>query len=170
MNNVTKILLGGAALGALATAPAMAAGSHPSLSITALHVGKTVNKTKVHSPSAQHLTYTFAVYTYVSPADAGTSVHLYGTFYKWNSNLTLCSNPKQKIKSKTAPTNGTSTTATETYSFGCASGPTVFRGDTYNYNGDGATSDYLTSLLKGKFYNSSVKYKGKLTIEAFITL
>jgi hypothetical protein len=169
MNNITKTLLGSAALCALATAPAMAAGSHPSLSITALHAGKAVNKTAIHDPKRQKVTYTFGVSTYVPPSDAGVSVHLFATYYKWNSNLTLCSHPKMKNKIKSQPTNGTAGTATETYSEGCASGPTVFYGDTYDYSGSGS-SDSLVSSLKGKYSNSGVKYKGTLNLDVNITL
>jgi hypothetical protein len=169
VNYLSKTLLGSAAICALATAPAMAAGSHPSLSITAAHAGKVINKTAQHDPKAQKLTYTFGVSTYVPPSDAGTSVHLFATYYKWNSNLTICSNPKQKIKITKNPTNGTAGTANETYSFGCASGPTVFHGDTYDYGGSGS-SDSLVSKLTGKYKNSGVKYKGTLNLDVSIIL
>ena len=65
MKSITKTLLGGAALCALATAPAMA-GNVPHFNVTALHAGNVVNKTRIHSPGRQHVTYTFAVYSSVS--------------------------------------------------------------------------------------------------------
>ena len=174
MNNLTKTLLGGVALTALAAVPANAAKhSHPAFTVTALHAGHAVNKTKMHVPSRAHVTYTFGVSTSVSAANAGTAVKLAGTYYKFNSYSTLCSRPAQKVKvspKKTALARvGTST---ETYSFGCASGPTVFYGDTYTLN-NGATSgetDSFVSTLTAKFMNSTGKYKGTLNLDVNVTV
>lgn len=69
MNSITKTLLGGAALCALATAPATAEDTS-AFPVTAVHAGHVVNKTRVHTPGRTHLTYTFGVYTYVLFAEA----------------------------------------------------------------------------------------------------
>ena len=64
MKNLNKTLLGGAALAAIAVAPAVA-GNHPAFSFTALHGGRVVNKTKIHIQGSQHLAYTFSAYATV---------------------------------------------------------------------------------------------------------
>jgi hypothetical protein len=170
MNLLTKSLLGGAALCALATAPAIAANLHPAMHVTALHAGKAVNKTVIHNQSRTHLTYTFGVYTYVSASNAGTAVKLAATYYKWNSNGTLCSSPKEKIKVPKKTKLAKLGHSTETYSEGCASGPTVFTGDTYNLNAPNTGTDHFTSTLIGKFNNGSAQYKGTLHLDVTVTI
>jgi hypothetical protein len=168
VNKITITLLGGTAVCALATAPAIAAPKHPAMHVTALHAGHAVNKTQIHNDKATKVTYTFGVYTY-DTSGIGVSQHLYATFYKWNSSFSLCTAPKMKIKIKKSPTHGTAGTATETYSYGCSDGPTKFYGDTYDQS-QSASSDSLVSLLKGKFKESGAKYKGKLYLDVSITI
>ena len=176
MNAIIQALLGGAALGALATAPALA-GDAPHFGITALHAAKVVNKTKVRDPSHQHVTYTFGVSTDVPASDFRQTVHLYGTYYKWSSTFSgssTCSNPKQKLKTPKKSIYAKLGKATETYSLGCPSGPTVFYGDTYKLTdavGEGQT-DHFVSTLIGWFQNlgNGQKYKGTLYLDVSVTI
>ena len=171
MNNLTKTLLGGVALAALATAPAMAKDAHHYAlhNVTAIHAGHAKNKTKIHNQGATHRTYTYAVYS-SQPASAAKKTHLIFTYYKWNNSGTLCSSPKMKIKLASKKTiYGKAGTASETYSEGCPSGPTVFLGDTWtNKTGSSGDVDQLTSSLIGKFHNGSVKYKGTLNLDVSV--
>jgi hypothetical protein len=165
MNYITKTLLGSAALCALATAPSMAA--VPAFHVTALHAGHAVNKTLVVEKGRSHLTYTFGVSSYVPASDLNNTVHLIYTYYKWNSNDSLCTDPKEKIKVPKQSEYATLGTATETYDEGCSNGSTKFYGDTYdltNSAGDGQT-DSFTSKLIGKFENEGTKYKGTLNLD-----
>lgn len=169
MNNTTKVLLAGAAIGALASAPAMASGV-----VTALHAGKVVNKTAVPHASATKVTYTFGVYS--SASASSVNQNIYGTFYKWNSVnssgfYTICSNPKQKLKTPKHTVYGSTVKGTETYSYGCASGPTVFHGDVYtSTSGAAGDVDTWVSTLKGKFNGSQGKTKGTLHLDVSLNL
>ena len=171
MNNITKTLLGGVAFAALAAAPAVAAPKHPAFHVTAAHVGgKVVNKSKVNNHGAQHIVYTFGVYTYQS-ASNHSPVNLAYTFYKWNSYSSFCTTPKMKMKVTKKTTYGKAKAGTETYSEGCPSGPTVFHGVVYtNVSGTSGQTDTALSDLKGKFKNSRGKYKGDLNIVSSIFL
>ena len=151
MNAITQVLLAGAAFGALATAPALAAGA-PHSNFTALHAGRVVNKTRIHNPARTHLTYTFSAYTTIPASDLYKTVHV-GIAYKFNSYSTVCSNPRQKIKVFPKKTKyGRAGTYTETYSYGCASGPTVFYGPTYKLTdpaGEGRSDYFVPPLSAG---------------------
>jgi hypothetical protein len=172
VNNITKTLLGGAALCALATAPAMAGTLHPAMHVTALHAGHAANKTAIREPSKQHLTYTFGVYTYASASDH-SAVKLAATYYKWNSNDTLCSKPKMSVKLSAKKTQFAKLgTSSETYSEGCASGPTTFLGDTYA-NKTGASGDvdnFVSTLLAKKLNLPGGVYKASLHLDVRVTL
>lgn len=172
MNNITKTMLGGAAVCALATAPAMA-GNAPHFAVTALHAMGQVNKTTVHNPSRTALTYTYAIYS-SQPANS-VNQHIYASFYKWNSApngyWTLCSNPPQKFHAQRKTVYGKTVAATETYSYGCASGPTVFRGPSYTgKTGVAGDVDSWRGVLKGKFQGPSLKYKGTLNLDVTLNL
>jgi len=171
MNNLTKTLLGSVALTALAASPAFAAKLHPAMHVSAAHAGgKVVNKTNMHNQKAGHITYTFSVYTSAS-ASNHSPVNLAQTFYKWNSYSSTCTAPKQKIKVAKKTTYGTAKGGTETYSLGCPSGPTVYRGVVYtNNSGTSGQTDVAHSDLKGTFKNSNGKYKGQLNITSQISL
>jgi hypothetical protein len=164
MNKLTTTLLGGVAISALAIAPAMAA-KHHAMHVTALHAGNAVNKSKMHAPGATHIVYTFGVYSY-QPASAPPKTHLIFTYYKWNNSGTICSAPKMKIKAPKKSVYAKIGTASETYSFGCPSGQTVFLGDTWtNKTGVSGNVDTFVSTLLGKFHNGSLKYKGTLNLD-----
>ena len=168
MDNITKTLLGGAAICALATAPAMAGAPH--FSITALHAGNQVLKSVIHNPGRQHVTYNFYVTTAV-PGTVGTGTKLAQTYYKWNSNGSICSTPKMKLTGQKKSTYGKIAHNTESYSEGCGA-PTIFYGDEYTLtkaSGDGKT-DSFTSDLIGKYANGSAKYLGKLNIHATVEI
>jgi hypothetical protein len=171
MNKLNKTLLGGAALCALATVPANAA---PHFAVTALHAGNVVNKTKIQIPSRTDITYTFGVYS--SQSAASVNQNIYGTFYKWNSAhsgvYTICSNPKQKLKTPKKTVYGHTVKGTESYSFGCASGLTVFHGDVWtNRTGVAGNVDTWRSTLIGKFIGASGgKYKGTLNLDVSLTI
>jgi hypothetical protein len=175
MNSISKTLLAGAAFGALATAPAVA-DNVPNLNFTALHRSNVVHKTRMtkagHGEDCSRICTGSTVSTYIPASDLDKKVNLIYTFYKWNSNNTICSQPKEKIhvvpkKSQYAQIG----TATETYSIGC-SGPTVFYGDTYklkNPAGEGKTDSFVSTLI-GKFWNNGVKYKGALILDVNVNI
>ncbi len=171
MKKLAKTLLSGAAFSALSVVAAMAQQKHPAFRVTALHAGHAVSKTK--QPCNPHLptcTYTFLVYSY-QPASAPPKTHLIYTFYKWNSSSNLCTIPKEKIKARRRSIYAKIGTTTETYSYGCSSGPTVFYGDTWtNKTGVAGETDQFESKLIGHFKHSGNKYKGVLdmTVEVFI--
>lgn len=175
MYKLTKTLLGGAALAALTSAPAMAQQNHPAFSFMALHAGHVVSKTKLHNDRYHcfpRSTCTFGVYSSVPASDLHKSVPLVGTFAKFNSNSTICSAPKTKIKSHKKSVYAKISTGTETYSLGCPSGPTTFYGDYYKLtdkSGEGHT-DTFQSLLTGTFHNGSTKYKGRIVFDVSVAI
>ncbi|HEX3878895.1 MAG TPA: hypothetical protein VHW24_18035 [Bryobacteraceae bacterium] len=173
MNNLSKTLLGGVAVTALAAGSAVAAPSHPAMHVTALHAGHAVNKTKFHIPGKQHITYTYNIYS----SDSASSVDqdIFGTYYKWNSApngvYTLCSNPKQKVKTPKKTVYGSTKADTESYSFGCPSGLTVFHGDAWtNKTGVAGNTDTWHSALKGSFQGPSAKYKGTINFNVSVNI
>lgn len=178
MDRLTKTLLGGAALSALIAAPAVA-GHAPNFHVQALHAGKRVNKTKMHSQTTGHVTYTISAYTSVPASDLRQSVPLTVTFYKWNAYSGYsCSNSdlqpaKDKLKVQKKSMYGKVRAATETYSFHCVYGPTAFYGDAYELkdtSGFGQT-DHFRSTLYGKFRTSDRrKYKGTLNLNVSVTI
>jgi hypothetical protein len=163
MNNLTKILLGGAAFGALATAPALA-GDVPDFHVTLLHAGNVVNKTVFHDPGHQHLTYT-AIASATIPAELDKKIKL-GTLASWGCSST------QKAKIKQQATYGKVGIYTETYSASCSGAGEVFYGNTYkltNSAGEGKIDTFVSTLI-GKFEKNGVKYKGTLNIDGNVTL
>lgn len=177
MNQLTKTLLGGVALGALGACPSMAQQKHPASSLTAMHAGRVVNKTQLGRPEYHCLTHihascTFEIYTDVPASDLRKTVPLAGTFFRWNSYSTLCSHPKQHIRAWKKSTYAKITTGTQTYSVGCPSGPTEFYGDFYKLTDKSGfgKSDFFESELTGKFRNHYGKYKGRLIIAATVTI
>ncbi len=166
VDGLTKALLGGVALSVLTNASAIAEHKHPAFNVTALHAGRTVNKTKLHNQGATHLTYTFGVYsTLHAVLDQKVPVNV---FYKWNSSGNLCTSPPEKEKFNPKKTlYGKLSRATETYSEGCSSGPTTFYGVDYKLtdpNGFGHT-DYLNIVLIGRYKNGGTTYKGTLNLD-----
>jgi hypothetical protein len=174
MNNLTKTLLGSAALCALASAPALAQRA-PNLNLTALCRGDVVNKTWTparHREDCSRVCTGSTVSTYIPASDLGIQTNLFRTYYKWNSNQTICSNPKEKMKGQKRSLYGKVTHNTETYSLGCASGPTVFYGDAYtltNPAGEGRTDKFVSKLI-GTFHNGGTEYKGKLILDVQVSI
>ncbi|HEX3944348.1 MAG TPA: hypothetical protein VHW69_09700 [Rhizomicrobium sp.] len=170
MNKLTQTLLTGAALCALGAAPAMAQPTHPAMHVTALYAGHAVNKTKFHNPGRQHITYTYGIYSSRQLVlDQKVPI---GSFYKWNSSGTLCSNPKQKLKFPKKTLYGKLSVATETYSFGCPSGPTIYYGTDYKLTdpaGFGNT-DYFVIKDLGWFKDNGNKYRGTLNMDVSLTI
>lgn len=163
MNKLAKTLLGGVALSALATVPAVAE-DHPALHYSALHGGRVVNKTKLQNNQCGRDCYTFTIYTSVPASDLHKTVPLVGTYYKWNSNSTFCSNPRQKLKAPKKSIYAKVRAATLTYSEGCPSGPLTFYGETYKLtdpSGEGKTDTFSADLI-GRFKSDHGTYKGTL--------
>ncbi len=173
MTKLTQTLLGGSALCALMAAPATAQPKHPAMRVTALHAGHAVNKTKLHDNRCGSCTYTFGVYT-SQPADAHRQ-DLYGTFYKLNGtvsgNFTFCSKPKQHVKVPKRSVYARVEPGTETYSFGCPSGQTVFYGDVWtNKTGVPGNADTFVSSLIGKIKYEGQKYRIQMDLNVKVTI
>jgi hypothetical protein len=171
MNNLTKALLGSAAITVLAAAPAVAA--HPAFSVTAMHDGKMVNKTKMHNQKAGHITYTFGVSTAIPFSQYYQNKQPLGSFYKWNSYSTVCSNPKSRLKVDPKKTDyGKASVGFETYSLGCPSGPTKLYGVFYKITDPDAAghTDHVHGSLSGKFKNSRGRYRGTLNIDYTLSI
>jgi hypothetical protein len=170
MNSITKALLGGAALSALATVPAMAQAA-PHFSVTALHAGNVVNKTNTHNPPHHcRSSCTLTISTYVPASDLNVNVQLLSTYYKFNSSGNICSNPKTKIKVTKSATYGNVTTGTFTETSGTC--VIVFYGDNYeltNPAGEG-NQDSFSSRMRSKFKLSGEKYKGILIMNATVSI
>ncbi len=173
MNKLSQTLLTSAAAAALAAAPAVAQPELSAFRVMALHEGHAVNKTGMHKGGACHhfcTTYTIGVYSY-QPANAPPKTHLIYTYYKWNSSYNLCSKPKQHVKAPKKSIYAKIGTATETYSFGCSSGPTVFYGDTWtNKTGEAGNYDSFESRLIGHFKISGNKYKGSMALAVAVLI
>jgi hypothetical protein len=174
MNAVTQTLLAGVALGALATAPALAVDA-PHFHVVALHAGRIVDKTKVREPGRQHLTYTGAVTTSVSAAALHKKVILHDTFTKFSSNTASsweCGNPPTKINISKKATYGRAGTTTVVRNLHCTEGPSIFYGDTYKLkdpNGDGQTDRFVSTLI-GKFARSGQKYNATLNLDVNVPI
>lgn len=169
MNNLTRALLGSVALGALAAAPATARPTHPTMHVTALHAGKVVNKTRMSNPAGGHITYTFHIYSYQS-SNAPPKTHLPQTFYQFNTEG-VCDYREHRMKVPKRSIYAKIGTATETYSFGCSNGPSMFYGDTWtNRTGKSGDIDVFTSTLISTFKANGTKYKATLNldVEVFI--
>jgi hypothetical protein len=161
MNKITQTLLGGAALCALATAPAMAAGA-PSIHVAAAHPGhQTVLKTSMQTGKIAHITQTIAVSTSDS-AGLKQVVKLAGTYYTYYDSGSFCnSSEKQKQVLQSKKTKYAKLgTSTETYSGYCSTAPTVFYGDTYELvkkSGEGKSDSFVSTLVGKKIhYNGQV--------------
>ena len=173
MNKLTKILLGGAALSALAITTAMAQQKHSPFSFTALHAGRAVNKTKqYHCRGLNQTSCILSATSSVPASDLHKTVPLAQTFYKLNSNGDLCTRPKQKIRSWKKSTYAKISTGTETYSEGCSSGPTTFYGDFYKLadkSGFGKT-DRFESMLSGRVKYGGETYKVNLILDVAVPI
>lgn len=165
MNAITQFLLAGAALGALATAPAMA-GDAPDLHLTALHGGNAVGKTRVRNPARQNLTYTFSIYTSISSSEDYRKKIKFPVNYKWNG--------ATKSKFKVAPKKTECAKIgkySETYST-ANGGSYVVYGATYKLTNPHCVgeTDHFVSTLIGWFQNNGVKYKGTLNMDYAVAI
>ncbi len=156
MNNLSKTLLAGAALCALAAAPAFAdSGFAPH--VTALNGGRVVNKTKLHNHGATHVTYTFGLYDYVP---ASTPV---GT--KWTLvSQSFCPGPV-KIKAPKKTTYGKISIHHQTYSNGCELVSATYK--LVKQPSVGATDQFVLSAIY-KFEQNGTKYKGTLNLDTTV--
>jgi hypothetical protein len=170
MHNLTRTLLSGTALAALAAAPSVASNA-PEIHIQALHAGKQVNKTVLHNSVGGHTTYTIGVSTSVLASDLHKTVPLALTFYKWSSSES-CSNPRQKIKAPKKSLYGKIKTGTESYSLSCPA-PTVFYGDSYKLtdaSGEGKTDSFVSILYGWYVKPGGIKYKGTLYSDVSVAI
>jgi len=163
MNNLTKTLLGSAALIALTAVPALAENFRvPHL--IALHAGKRINKTKLPNNRGAHIYSTFSVFTY-QPANAPRKTHLSQTFYDWIYD-DFCDVKEQRIKAPKRSIYAKIGTAIETYSVGCLSGPGTFYGDTWtNKTGQSRDVDTFVSSVFTKFTGGGTHYRGTVTLD-----
>jgi len=171
MKNLTKTLLSGIALSALAAPPAVA-GNAPEFLVQALHAGRVLNKTKVHNYGRTQMTYTFGVSTSVPASDFNKSANLLATYYKWSSDGHGCGNLQQKIEVPKKSVYGNVRPSTLTYSLGCTSGWSVLYGDTYKLkdkSGFGKT-DTFVSILIGKWQRNDRKYKGTANLDVSVAI
>jgi hypothetical protein len=173
MNRLAKSLLGGVAFGALVGTPAFALQQASGPHIKALHGGRVVNKTKMPNRGATHLTYTFGIYSYISFAQAyRQKVHVQGTFYVFSTG-SVCDTDRKHFKIKQKKTEyGRASVGTETYSFGCPSGPTTIYGMDYKItdsNAQGKT-DHAVGTLKTRFTRSGTKYIGNLNLDVSLAI
>jgi hypothetical protein len=171
MNNLTKTLLSGTALGLLATVPAMAQDA-PHFSVTALYADNVVNKTNIHNPRHRcgDNSCTQTISTYVPASDLDVNLQLLRTYYKFNSSGNICSNPKTSIKVTQKSKYGKTTTGTFTETSGTC--VIVFYGDNYELKkaaGEGK-DDSFSSSLKSKFMFNGSKYKGILYMNATVNI
>jgi len=151
---IKGILFAGAALCAIATAPALAA-TAPKVVISALHPGSAHVKTiAIHNKTTDHSTYTIGVTTGVSTSsDYKVKTPLYGTYYHWGTGTSPCSGIyPEKIKASTKKTAyakiGTGVETFSTAETGCSSTDTYY-GATYDLStksGVGKTDSFSTSL------------------------
>ncbi|HEX3944347.1 MAG TPA: hypothetical protein VHW69_09695 [Rhizomicrobium sp.] len=178
MNKLTQTLLTGSALCALGVAPANAQPMHPAMHVTALHAGHVINKTtlpragdcNIHRDTCY---YTASIYT-SKPADARKS-DLYGTYYRWDGTVsgmnTLCSHLRQHIKVPRRSVYAKIDKGTETYSYGCPSGPTVFYGDRWtNITGVPGDVDTFRSSLIAHWKHGYRKFKGTFYFDVNVSI
>lgn len=170
MNNLTKALLGGVALCALVTVPAVSENAD-SFHMTALHGGRVINKTRMANPGGTHVTSSVTVFTYV-PFSGQHKQTLFASYYRWNSNSDPCTPPKIKIgQNKTQ--YGKLSVSTETYTItGCQNGPA--KRDLINYkitdpNAQGKT-DFGQARFVGRYESGGKKYKGTLNMNLNIII
>lgn len=167
MNNLTKVLLGGAALCALTAVPA-AAESAGRFNITALHAGRMVDKTKMHKQGATQVTSTASVFTYVPFSEYYRHRQpLLSTFFKYNNGGDPCSNPPQKVTVEPKKTQyGKASIVVETISTLCDK-PVKYYGAAYKITDPNAqgNDDFFRVIDQGRFTNSGTKYRGTLYLD-----
>ncbi|HEY3638776.1 MAG TPA: hypothetical protein VGK90_11545 [Rhizomicrobium sp.] len=178
MDKITQTLLGGAALCALATAPAMAGGA-PNLHVFALHDGHVIHKTRLtktgHREDCSRLCTLTAISTAVPASDLHSVVKLAATYYTYYDSGSFCnSSEKQKVKLAKMKTQYAKLgTSTETYSGYCSTAPTVFYGDTYDLtkkSGEGKTDSFVSTLIGKNIHYNGGTYNIKTKFEVIVSI
>jgi hypothetical protein len=171
---IKGLLLAGASVCALGMSSAFAA-SAPNVHVTALRPGHAMVKTAMHRSPGATQTATYAVYTSVSvSSDYMKKTNLLGTFYTLNDSSSVCTPAaKQKVKLSTKKTvYAKLSTGSVTYSEGCPSGPTVFRGTVYDLQSKKAKgkTDTFTDTLSAKVKSQGEKYKFNLVLDVSVAI
>jgi hypothetical protein len=166
MNNIIQTLLGGTALCALATAPAMA-GDIPDFHVFELHPGhaKLVSKTGMHTGAREHISSTISISTSI-PAELGKTEKLPFTL------ATYCGSKLGKFKVTKKATYGHVGVFTSTVSTGCIGGQEVYFGNTYKLtkpDGEGKTDTFSDSLTD-KFTYNGVKYNALINLNVQLSI
>lgn len=170
---VKEILMAGAAMCIIATAPAFAADA-PHVHVLALRKGAPVVKTHSRAKTTA-TTSTVAANTSVSTAkNYKVKTPLYSTYYTFTSNSSCKEPTGQKVKlavKKTAYAS-LSTGSVATTISACPSAPLTFYGDNYELTSKVAAgkTDTFSSTFTGKFVNGGVHYAGKININATVTI
>jgi hypothetical protein len=164
MNNLTKALLGGTALCALAAAPALAQ-DVPAFRVTALHAGNVVNKTQLHDPGRVHKTYTFSgISTYVPASDLDVTVTLPATSYGFHSS---CAKAKVKARFKPKKTEFAILGADVESNAGYCVVSDTYELD--NPAGEGQTDRFVSSV-SANYESGGVKYRGTLNLDVTVDI
>lgn len=170
---VKGLLLAGVSVCAIGMGSAFAAA--PAVHVTALRPGVATLKTAMHGSPAATQTATYSVSTAVSTASAyKTKTNLLGTFYTLNDSGSVCTPAKaQKVTlSKTKTKYARLFTGKVTYSLGCPSGPTVFRGTVYDLlkkNASGKTDKFVDTLT-GKVVSQGSHYTFNLNLDTSVAI
>jgi hypothetical protein len=174
---IKGILFAGAALCAIATAPALAA-TAPKVAIFALHPGSAHVKTiRIHNKATEHTTVTLATTTSVSTAaDYKVKTPLYDTYYHWGTGSSPCSGIyPEKITASTKKTAyakiGTGVETFSTGETGCSSTDTYY-GATYDLStksGVGKTDSFSTSLT-AKLKDGKTTYDLDLVLDIAVEI
>ena len=151
MNNLTRTLLCGAALGALTAVPAVA-DSAGLFDVTALHAGSVVKKTRMQH-GATHVTSTISVFTYM-PGTVGTKSTI---LHQKSCNTTA----PLKVKAPKKTFYGKITVRTETYSNGCELVEATYK---LLKQPEPNTMDSFPISLTTKFDQNGTKYKDTLNL------
>jgi hypothetical protein len=176
MDKISQTLLGGAALCALATAPAMA-GDVPNLHVFALHGGNVIHKTRLaktgHREDCSRVCTGSTVSTSIPASDLHKVVKLAATYYSYYDSGSFCnSSQKQKVKLAKKKTQYAKLgTSTETYSGYCSTAPTVFYGDTYDLekkSGEGKTDTFVSTLIGRNIHYNHQLYNLKTILDVVV--
>lgn len=170
---VKGLLLAGVSVCAIGMGSAFAAA--PTMHVTALRPGHATVKTALHGTPNATQTVTYSVATGVSTASAyKVKTNLLGTFYTLNDSYSLCMPAaKQKVTLSTKKTKyARLSTGAVTYSEGCSSGPTIFRGTVYDLikkNAAGKTDSFVDTLT-GKVKNAGKRYTFVLNLDTSVAI
>lgn len=174
MHKLTTALLGGAALSILGIAPGVA-GNPPGPHVQALHEGRLVRKGggwhRCH-PHVSCYTYTLGVSSSVPASGFRKKVKLVNTFFKWCSNGTCFTEPKQWVKVPRKSEYGKVNAASVTTRTSGGERTFVYYGDAYKLtdkSGLGKTDTFVSSL-KAEWERAGFKYKAMLNLDVSVTI